>query len=347
MRVSLGPKYRDAAAIARYYDSAVDRVRDVPGVIAAAAISQLPLSGAQLGSTILASGERAAGDDVRVDVDLRGITADYPAAMRIPVLAGRGLTDADTATAPPVALVDETLAKRLSATGPVIGRRIRWIRRLDRPIEIVGILGAVRHRGVEDTPRETVYLPHTQYTRSTMFVIARTASAAEALVDARAVAAAVQQADPEQPIAELRTLDDLRARSLARPGFGAALGGLLAALALGMTSVGVFGLCAFAVAQRRRELGIRLALGATPREVLRMILSEAGAVATAGTAAGLAGGVAAARVTHAALPGPFAPEPAVLAVAGAVTFAAAVTACWLPARRAAAVDPADVLRADG
>jgi ABC-type antimicrobial peptide transport system permease subunit len=157
----------------------------------------------------------------------------------------------------------------------------------------------------------------------------------------------VQQVDPDQPIAELQTLEDLRARSLARPGFGAALGGVLAALALGMTAVGVFGLYAYSVAQRRRELGVRLALGATPRGVLQMIRTEAGGVAAAGLAAGLAAGVAAGRVMQAVLPGPFASQPSVLALAGAVTLAAALFASWLPARRAAGLDPADVLRADG
>lgn len=346
MRVSLPPKYRDAA-VSRYYDAALERVREVPAVISAAAVTQLPLSGAQLGSSILTSLDGGAAAGARIDVDLRGITPDYFAVMHIPVLAGRGLSSADTADTAPVALVDETLARRLSTTGPVIGRRIRWIRRPERSIEIVGVVGAVRHRGVDETPHETVYFPHTQYARSTMFVVARTASAAAASGTARAVAAAVQQVDPDQPIAELQTLEDLRARSLARPGFGAALGGVLAALALGMTAVGVFGLYAYSVAQRRRELGVRLALGATPRGVLQMILTEAGGVAAAGLAAGLAAGVAAGRVMQAVLPGPFASQPSVLALAGAVTLAAALFASWLPARRAAGLDPADVLRADG
>jgi len=346
MRVSLAPAYRDAAAMTRYYDAAIEAARHVAGVVSAAAVTQLPLSGAQLGSTFLAVPAREGGAEVRVDADLRGITPDYPVAMRMPVVAGRPFTTADRADAPAVALVDELLAARLAASGPVIGRRIRWIRRPERAIEVVGIVGAVRHRGVEEEARATVYLPYTQYARSTMFIVARTAAAPAAASTARAVAAAVGRIDPAQPVADVQTLEDLRARSLARPGFGAALGGVLAALALAMTAVGVFGLFAYAVAQRRRELGIRLALGATPHAVLAMVLSDAARLSAGGVCTGIGAGIVAARVIRALLPGPFAPDALVLATAAVVSLASALAACWSPARRAAAVDPADVLRAD-
>ena len=227
-----------------------------------------------------------------------------------------------------------------------MGKRVRWIRRPDAAIEIVGVVRAVRHRGIDQAPRETVYRPHTQYARRSMVIVGRTKGTLEAGSAARLVAAAVHAVDPDQPIADVRTLDSLVAQSLAQPGFGAGLGAALGLLALSLTAVGVYGLFAFAVAQRTREMGLRLALGSTPGGVVRLILGEGAVVAAAGLAAGLAGALGAVRWIRSLLPETMAPDAATFVLAAAVMLGAALLACWIPARRASRLDPATVLRSE-
>ena len=338
MRIALPPKYRGAEDVVRFYDTALDQARRIPGIDSVAAVTQLPLSGAMLGSSFTVDARRA-------DADLRGVTPDYFAVMRIPLVEGRGFTAADRADTPQVAVIDETLARRLWPRG-ALGQRMRWIRRPDADVEIVGVVRGVRHRGLDQPVEATVYRPHTQYARSTMVIVARAHDGLDAAGAARLVAAAVQSVDPDQPVADVRTLDSLLARSLAQPGFGAGLGGALGILALSLTAVGVYGLFAFAVAQRTRELGLRLALGATPRGVVRLILGEAALVALAGLAPGLAGALLAMQWIRSLLPGTVPSDSGTLVLAAAITLSAALAACWIPARRAARLDPSIVLRSE-
>jgi predicted permease len=347
LRISLPPKYRGAPDITRFYDAALEQARRIPAMDSVAAVTQLPLSGALLGSSFTTpAGIDGRGDPQRTDADLRGITPDYFRVLSIPLLEGRGFTPADTADTPPVAIIDDTLARRLWKNRSAIGQRIRWIRRPDAAIEIVGVVRAVRHRGLDQPAQATVYRPHTQYARNTMVIVGRAVPGADAGSAARLVAAAVQSIDPDQPIADVRTLDSLVTLSLAQPGFGASLGAALGILALALTAVGVYGLFAFAVTQRTREMGLRLALGATPQGVLRLVMVEGTFVAAGGVAAGLAGAALAARWIRSLLPETTPPGVAMFAVAAAVTLAAALLACWIPARRAAALDPASVLRSE-
>jgi hypothetical protein len=243
-----------------------------------------------------------------------------------------------------VAVVDETLQRRVWPRGDAIGRRIRWIRQPDRPIEIVGVVRAVRHRGSDQPARETVYRPHAQYPRWTMYLVAETAGDPGAA--ASAVAAAVHEVDPDQPVSDVMTMEARARVALAPSAFGAGLGSLLAVLALGLATVGVYGLFAFAVAQRRKELSVRLALGATPSGLTRGVLREAAWIAGVGLLSGLPLAIVAARWMRARVIGVPAFDAALVGVVGLVMLAAAVCACWLPARRAARVDPAGALRAE-
>jgi putative ABC transport system permease protein len=343
MRVSLSARYANAADVTRYFDNAIERMRQAGEVESAAAITQLPLSGASLGSTFTA-GPDASGVPVRADADLRGVTADYFEAMRIGLIEGRAFTPADNATSPAVAVIDESMARRLWKDRSAVGQRIRWFRQPDRDIEIVGVVKSVSHRGVGQPPRETVYRPHAQYPRWNMFLVARTTG--DPARAARALAGAVQAIDPDQPVADVMTMERLMERSLAQPGFGAALGAALGVLALGLTAVGVCGLLAFAMSQRRREMGIRIALGASRHEIVRLVMMEGALLVVCGLGAGLAGALGLARVTSAWLQGAAAPDTATFAVAAAIVAAAALAACWIPARRAARLEPVSVLRAE-
>ncbi len=342
MRVTLPPSY-DRAAVARFYDRLVDDVRALPGVQAAAAVSQLPLSGAMLGSTFLTEATPS-GDPARWDADLRGISPDYFRTLDIRLVDGRPFDAQDSAETPAVAVIDETMARRLWPGRSAIGRHVRWMRQADRPIEIVGVVNAVRHRGLENEPRDTVYLPFTQYVRWTMFLTVRVAGDASSA--AKSVEAAVHRLDPAQPVAEVATLDALVGRSLAGPGFGAGVGGVLALLALTLAAIGAYGLFAFAVSRRVREMAVRMALGATPAVVRWHVLSDGVFVAGAGLAIGLPLSTAGFRAARAIAVDALPPGGWAIGLSAATLVVIVAGACWLPARRAARIDPAITLRAE-
>ena len=341
-RLSLAPADRHADAIPPYVDRILEAVRAVPGVTSAAAVTQMPFSGAMLGSAFTPD---PAPDSIRpVDADLRGITPDYFSTMQVGLVGGRMFDSHDTREAPQVAIVDETLARRLWPLGDAVGSRMRWIRQPEVPIEIVGIVRAVRHRGLEEDPRETVYRPHAQYPRTTMYVAVRVAGETAAWTDA--VTAAVHRVDSRQVVADVTTLEALERQSIAQPGLGAFVGGLLGTLALVMAAIGVYGLFAFAVSQRRREIAVRLALGATRRSILALIAGEAARVVACGLALGLPLSVIGAVSLRAVALGVATPDRRLFAIAAACVVVVAGTACWIPARRASRVEPAIALRTD-
>ena len=339
MRVALPPKYRAAADINRFYDSTLERIHALPGVRAAAAVTQLPLSGSMLGSRFVFG---PAAPDQAVDADLRGITPNYFHTMGISLIEGRAFTAADDSRGGAVAIVDETFARRVWPGESAVGKRIYWMRMPDVPLEVVGVVRAVRHRGLETPPRETVYRPHAEYARNTMTLVVRTDGNAALL--SKPVLDAIHEVDADQPVADVMTMDSLTRRSLAQPGFATGLAGTLAGLALLLTIVGTYGLLSYSVAQRQREIGIRLALGAQPAAVVLMFLREGLRLATQGLFLGIplaliGGGVVVRNLSATALV-----DPVLLAV-GVLALVVTITAAsWLPARRAARVSPAAPLR---
>jgi putative ABC transport system permease protein len=340
-RVSLSPRYPIGPQAVAFFERATEALAARPGVAGAAAISQLPLSGALLGSTFV---DAARGPDARVDVDLRAITPAWFDVAGTPIVAGRRFGPGDSAAAPRVAIVDETLARRLAPGGPVIGRRVRWIRQPEVDVAIVGVVGAVRHRGATEPPRPTVYRPLAQYPRSAMFLAARL-SPGQTLTHAD-LQAAVGSVDRSPAVADVATMPARVARSMARPRGSTWLAAALAALAVVLATVGVYGVLSVGVAARRREFGVRLAIGARPRSVLARVLGEGLILAAAGIAIGTLGGAALIGLARAALPAAEA-NPAAACAAGAIAvLACAAVALWVPARRAAAVDPRIVLQAD-
>jgi putative ABC transport system permease protein len=343
-RVGLPATYRTGADVSRFFERAVEELARIPGVESAAAVSQLPLSGAALGSTFT-SGVDPSGQPARFDADLRGVSTGYFDTMGIQLREGRSLTATDSASAPFVAVVDELMAKRIAPDGRAIGRRIRWIRQADKDIEIVGIVRAVRHSSLDHDPRPTVYRPHAQYPRWSMYLVARVASDPSSA--SPALMAAVHAVDPRQPVADVTTVDALVSRSLAQPGFGAAGGFMLAVLALLLAALGVYGLLAFAVSQRTREIGIRLAVGASRSQISRMIVADGARLGLVGVGAGLIGGFLLGRWVSSVLPTTGDMDWVIVAGAAGVVLASALLASWLPARRASRAEPSMILRADG
>ena len=340
-RIAVSPRSPTAADSAAFFDRVVDAVERVSGVADAAAITQLPLSGAMLGSSFLIE---TAPDGPRLDADLRGITPDYFRVGGVRLIRGRMFDTRDTANGRAVAIVDEAFARRLHPAGDVIGRRIRWFRSPDVELEIVGVVDSVRHRGPDAPVRETVYRPHRQYARPSMYLVARTTG--DPSMVATPIRAAVAAVDAAQPFADVLTMDARMSASVRRVSTGLLLAGILSALALLLSMIGLYGVLSFAVAQRRREFGVRLSLGATPRRVRSMVLREGLGLTAIGVATGAAAAAVTAMTVRSAM---FAPEvvetgPYLYGVSAVVV--ASVTAFGLPARRASSVDPAVAFRAD-
>ena len=344
-------RYPDADRRSAFLSALAERVEALPGVRAAGAVSHLPFSGAMLGSGFQAVGgsDETLETTETIEADLRGVTPGYFGALGIPLVAGRWLAEADGPHAEPVAVIDSTLAARLwpgEAPANIIGRRMRWIRS-DVPLTVVGIAGAVRHEGPETPPRETVYRPYPQYARATtVYVTLRTATEPAAL--AAALRREVAALDPEQPVAEVLAMAERVEAATGRPRFQALLVALFAALAVALAACGVYGVVAYAVARRTREMGVRLALGAAPGDLLLLVLGEGLLLAALGVAAGLVMALAAARLLAGTLPGvpPVAPPWTSFAGAGLLLGVVALAACAVPALRAARVDPTAALRAE-
>ncbi len=338
-RVSLTSRYPMGERASAFFERATEALAARPGVAGAAAISQLPLSGATLGSAFV---DPARGPEARIDVDLRAVTPSWFAVASTPLLAGRAFTAADAADTARVAIVDETLARRLAVDGRVVGRRVRWIRQPDVDVEIVGVVRAVRHRGPAEPARATVYRPLAQYPRTSMFLVAR-GQAGGGLTHAD-IRAAVDTIDPTQPIGDVAPLPVRVAQRLARSRTSTWVAGALAMLAVALGTIGIYGVLGVGVARRRREFGVRLAIGARPSAILSLVLGEGLTLAAAGLLVGAAGAAGAVQLTRAALPVDQGHAPGAFA-AGVLLVSICVTAALaLPARRAAAIEPRSAMQ---
>ena len=324
----------------------LDRVEALPGVVAAGMVNRLPLAGGAqtapiefegVDSTIVAPG-------VGLQADMRPVTPGYFRALQIPTVEGRTFTENDTEEAPTVTIIDDRAAKAVFRGADPIGRRLRFAIPNQPWRTIVGVVGHVRHDRLDDDGRPQVYWSYKQNTQDREALVVRTAGDPSAL--AQSIGAAIRSVDPEQPIYDARTLDDVVERSLAQRWLQTALLGAFAAMAILLASIGVYGVIAYGVGQRTREFGIRLALGARRGEIVGLVMRRGAALFGVGAAIGLVAAAASARVLSTLLFNVGAFDLVSFAAATLVLFAVAIAACGLPARRAAAVDPSVALRAE-
>jgi predicted permease len=341
-RVSLSPPYSGGPAATQFFDAALQAARRVPGVVSAAAVTQLPLSGALLGSTFLVGQGRE--ESPRIDADLRGITPEYLTVMGIPLVSGRPFDERDSAAGAPVAIVDESFARRLPGGGPVLGRRIRWFRQDDVEVEIVGVAGAIRHRGAGIVPRETVYRPHWQYARASMYLAVRTRQDTSGA--ASALRAAVASVNPTQPVADVATMSHRFERSISRSRTSVMLAGVLAGLGLALAVVGLYGVLSLGVAHRVLEFGVRMALGATPGSVERLVLGEGLLLTAVGATAGAGSAAVMVRMFPGLWSGAGESDPHIYLLGIGLVMACAAAAFWIPARQAAAIQPMVILKGE-
>jgi putative ABC transport system permease protein len=338
-----GPAYATDQATRAAVDRVLDGLHRLPGVHAAAAASQIPLggNGDRWGFHIQSRPAPNPADDP--SVERYGVTPEYLAAMGIPLLQGRFLNDDDRADSDPVLVVGEATARALFPRGDAIGQRVRiggaesgpWRR-------IVGIVGDVRHEAMATPPSMQMYTPETQFVDSDLTLVVR-GGADPALLAAEA-RREIASAAPGVPVYEVAPLERLVAHSVGPRRFIMASLELFALTALLMTAVGVHGVISYGVAERRREIGIRTALGASRASIMRLVLGGGLVPVASGLGAGLAIALAVTRYLRSSLYDVSARDPATLVAVALVLLAVAVAAQAIPAMRALQVDPAEVLR---
>jgi putative ABC transport system permease protein len=346
-RLSLpGRRYPQTADCVRFYQTLTHALAAVPGVTAVAATSYLPAGGGGfgLGRVFLIEGEPEPPSGGDHPASWNVITPEYFRTLGIPLVRGRAFDDHDTATSTPVIVINDTLARRMFPGGDAIGRRIRSWRDENVLREIVGIVADVRYSGLADQDRGLVYVPHQQDSWSVMVVAVRAAGNPAAL--AGALRETVNRIDPNLGLGRLGTLSEFARASVSRERFSAALLAAFASVAVLLAAVGIYGVMAYAVACRRRELGIRAALGATPRQLYSIVLRHGLTLTLIGGAIGLAGSLAAVRALSGLLFGVSGADPVTLTAVGLLLSVVSLTACSLPARRAARVDPVVTLRSE-
>ena len=344
MKVHLsGPAFREDAAIFAYYRRALDRVRAVPGVRSAAAVSQLPLGSDFDAYGIHAEDRPGANPENDPAADRFSVSPDYLATMGIPLRKGRGLTAADRGGAPMVVVVNETLARRFWGAADPIGRRVK-VGGMDGPWRtIVGVVGDVRHRGLDAPQSPQIYLPQEQFSADNDMTLVIRAERAPASVGA-AASRAVSELDRDQVVDGTATMEQTRAASAGQRRFAAALLNAFAGIALFLSAIGIYGVASNSVQQRSRELGIRIALGATRGNIIGLVAGGSARRIAAGVALGLAGATAGTRLLAGQLYGVGPRDPATFAAVALIAAGLALASCLVPARRATRLDPAAVLR---
>jgi putative ABC transport system permease protein len=318
----------------------VDRVRGIPGVVHASMISGgMPLGGSMSTTTMRVPG----GPPLEKDegISIRQVTADYHRAMRIPLRSGRLFETTDREGAPNVIIINESAVKTYFKGESPLGRSVN-ISGADRTV--VGVVADVHQSSLETEPRTEAYVPMTQARASFAELVVRTSGDPYAI--APAVKSIVFSVLPDVPLRNVRTMEELMAQRMAQRRLNMLLLGLFGLLGLVISAVGIYGVMAYVVSQRTREIGVRMALGATRGTIIRMVLISAGIMVAVGLAIG---GVSAWYLSAAAKTFLFRLEPndprAFLVAVGALSLAALV-ASLIPARRAASVDPMEALRAE-
>lgn len=337
-------KYPEKEQRAAFYSEALGRIAALPGVESASIVYPLPLGGSFESYTFDIAGQPPFPPGQQPSADRRIISPDYFRTMSTPVRKGRAFGTLDQATAPAVMIVNDTFARRFFPGEEVIGKRIiPGEGRQPVTREIVGVVGDVRHEGLDVEPTPEYYIPYEQASVDDMTVVARTTAVNPTSI-AMPLRDVIRAMDKEQPVYNIRPMTQLLTESLAQRRFNLILLGGFALLALVLAGIGIYGVMSYSVAQRTREIGVRIALGAQSRDVLKMVLFHALGLTAIGLALGLVGAFALTRFLVTLL---FEIKPTDLttfAIVSIVLGAVAITACLIPARRATKVDPLVALR---
>jgi predicted permease len=285
-------------------------------------------------------------EERNLEVPLDAVSADYFRVMGIPLRRGRAFTAADGSDAPPVVIINETMARRFWPNEDPLGKRFRYggDQSTAPLMTIVGVVADMRRTGFDAPVRYETFRPNTQRVLTYLTLVLRTAG--DPLTMVAPVRAQFRSIDPEQPVFEVASMNQLLSSMVAQRRFSMALLGIFAALALVLGVVGVYGVTSYLVTQRTREVGVRLALGAQPSQVVGLVVRQGMIVAAIGLVGGLVGALIAGRFITGLLYGVSPYDLATLAGVTAVIALATLAANWVPALRAAHVDPLTALRSD-
>jgi len=331
-----------------FYDRAMARIRALPDVEQVALINVLPL---EQGSDILFTIEGTSGlaqPEAAFDADFRAISPEFFQTMRIPLLRGRGFSPSDNAGGAPVVIINQTMARMFWPNQEPIGRRL-WIGKPmgpewtePSPREIVGVVGDIHGESLAGAPDPTMYLPYAQRPIVQAYFVIRTRQSPQAAVPQ--IRQAMDQVDPDLPLAQLKTMEQVLSDSVTDWRFRTILLVVFGGLALFIAAIGIYGVISYSVAQRTQEIGVRIALGAQPTDVLKTVVGQGFRLTLVGVGTGIVGALALTRFLSNLLYGVKPTDPFTFTVVSLVLAAVALLACYLPARRASKVDPMVALR---
>jgi putative ABC transport system permease protein len=336
-------RYPDGKRQAAFYQQLLDRLSARGEITTAAVGFPSPLRGSNAAASFAIEGRTHANRADRPRANIASVSPAYLRTMGITLLSGRHFTDRDREPAPAPIIVNAAMARRYWPGEDAIGKRIRFDETEDEWLTVVGIAADSRNLGLATDPAPLLYMPFHYFPLQFMSLVARSPGGTAAV--AQAVRAEVRAIDPELPIDSVMPLADVVKASIAEPRFRTLLLAGFALTALVLAAIGVYGLISYSVAQRTREIGIRVALGAQPRQVTAPIVREGITLALIGIALGLAGAIVATRLLSSFLFGIEATDPLTFAAVAAVLLMVALLASYIPSRRASKVDPLDALRA--
>jgi predicted permease len=343
-RLSLaGSKHGAVAARREFYRELQTRIEGLPSVESVGAVSELPLSGDLAWTAVWVDGYVPKPGETMVQSDVHSASVEYFRTMSIALISGRYFDERDSTDSAKVAIVDEGFRDHFLPGQDPIGKRLKLgTQTSDAPwITIVGLVKSVKQYGLDAQPRITCYFANSQFTRSNMYFVVRAAQTAGLL---NAVAGEVRALDPELPLYEVNTMEQRVTGSLGRRRFSMVMLGGFAVLALVLAVIGIYGVVSYSVAQRTHELGIRMALGASPADVFRLVMRQGMALTVAGVALGVGGALLLTRLMASLLYGVESSDPMTFASVAVLLTAVALLAQFIPALRATQVDPILALR---
>jgi putative ABC transport system permease protein len=334
----------DSPRQAAFFEQIIERMKALPGVESAGAVYPLPLSGGEEGSGFQIEGQPPPAPGQSRSSGPRWVSSDYFHTLGVTLLKGRAFTSQDGSAAPRVMVINEAMARSFFPDTDPLGKRIAFNSTDGAPNwrEIVGVVKDVRHRALDADPRPEMYFPFTQFPLAFMTVVLRTSDDPRALI--AAARSQVLALDKDQPISNIHTMEELVANSTAQRRFNMLLLSIFAVLALVLAAVGIYGVMSYAVTERTHEIGVRLALGAPRREVLKLIVGQGMLLTGIGVALGLAGAFALTRLMTTLLFEVSATDTVTFVGITMLLAFVAFSACYVPARRATKVDPMVALR---
>jgi len=332
-------KYPKSDKIATFYQQVLEKIKTLPGVQSVGATTGLPIQGTGGSAIFFVGGAEHTPSEEGANANFQAINPDYFRVMSIPLLKGRFFTEQDDARAPKVVIIDELTARTFWPSENPLGKHLVID---ETPLEIVGVVGQVKHSGLAGGPEASIYVPYLQEPIPSMIFVVRSTSDQQATV--AAVRSAVQSVDKDQPIYKIKSMEQIVSDSIAHPRSISLLLGAFAGIALVLTVLGIYGLVAYFVTQRTQEIGIRVALGAQRRDIFKLVVSEGMKLFLIGLVIGVGIAFGLARVLSSLLYGISASDPATFLGVSALVTLVVLVANFLPARKAAKIDPIVALR---